>query len=243
MVGVQNPFSPIAIPGRLAYLTGGNAWSMETTTGNRRRSSPPGTWMARLQALPQERLAALHPQNNRRSPMKRSIRCGWSTSEEDAAPGQPQGQQRDPFCRLGTRKGPHHPLLHRRAACHGPRLAGQQRLLRSFVCRTGDVSTRTHPAPRRQCRRHLRLVGHGLCLVTRWRSLAYSRPDGIGLVDLETRELIPLIDILPYQTGGDWAWVTGWPGRPPATPVPGHPRAQARPGQRRSLARLRSVRL
>jgi hypothetical protein len=36
MVGVQKPFAPVAIPGRLAYLVDGDAWVMEGTTGNRR---------------------------------------------------------------------------------------------------------------------------------------------------------------------------------------------------------------
>ena len=36
MVGVQTPFSPIPIEGKIAYITTGNAWLMETNTGNRR---------------------------------------------------------------------------------------------------------------------------------------------------------------------------------------------------------------
>jgi len=58
MVGVQKPFTPVSIPGKLVYLTAGNAWLMETTTGNRRpilttgdldgrvfRISPQGDWL------------------------------------------------------------------------------------------------------------------------------------------------------------------------------------------------------
>ncbi len=36
MVGVQSPFLPRAIPGRLAYLAAGNAWVMEGDTSQRR---------------------------------------------------------------------------------------------------------------------------------------------------------------------------------------------------------------
>jgi hypothetical protein len=39
--------------------------------------------------------------------------------------------------------------------------------------------------------------------------LAYARPDGIGLVDIENGNLQPLVELPPYQTGADWAWVTG----------------------------------
>jgi len=40
-------------------------------------------------------------------------------------------------------------------------------------------------------------------------SIAYARPDAIGLVNIETGQLDPLINLVPYQTGGDWAWVPG----------------------------------
>jgi len=36
MVGVQTPFSAVAIPNKLAYITAGNAWIMHRTTGERR---------------------------------------------------------------------------------------------------------------------------------------------------------------------------------------------------------------
>lgn len=58
MIGAQNPFAPLPIPGRLAFLAGGNAWVMEGSTGNRRalvttgdldgcifNLSPKGDWL------------------------------------------------------------------------------------------------------------------------------------------------------------------------------------------------------
>lgn len=36
VVGIQQMFSPAAIPGRLVYIVGGNAWAMEGNTGKRR---------------------------------------------------------------------------------------------------------------------------------------------------------------------------------------------------------------
>ena len=35
MIGVQAPFSPVAIPGKLIYLRDSNVWSIEGNTGNR----------------------------------------------------------------------------------------------------------------------------------------------------------------------------------------------------------------
>ena len=37
--------------------------------------------------------------------------------------------------------------------------------------------------------------------------LAYSRPDGIGLVDQDGGYLKPLLNITPLNTHSDWAWI------------------------------------
>ncbi len=38
--------------------------------------------------------------------------------------------------------------------------------------------------------------------------LAYSRPDSIGWVDFENNVLVPLKQVIPYQTRSEWAWVS-----------------------------------
>jgi len=40
-------------------------------------------------------------------------------------------------------------------------------------------------------------------------SFLYSRPDGIGTVDGNDGLMTAIHDITPYQTGGNWAWVPG----------------------------------
>jgi hypothetical protein len=40
-------------------------------------------------------------------------------------------------------------------------------------------------------------------------TLAFSRPDGVGLVDTKDGGLTPLINITPLNTHGDWAWIPG----------------------------------
>ena len=39
--------------------------------------------------------------------------------------------------------------------------------------------------------------------------LAYTRPDGVGLIDFENGVMTSTLEILPLQTGEDWAWVPG----------------------------------
>lgn len=40
-------------------------------------------------------------------------------------------------------------------------------------------------------------------------SLAYSRPDGVGLVDINGTGLTTLVNITPLNTHSDWAWTPG----------------------------------
>ena len=40
--------------------------------------------------------------------------------------------------------------------------------------------------------------------------IAYARPDGIGWITLdEEAQISPLREVIPLQTGGDWAWIPG----------------------------------
>lgn len=39
--------------------------------------------------------------------------------------------------------------------------------------------------------------------------LAFARPDGVGTIDTRQAEMEELVDIVPLQTMGDWAWVPG----------------------------------
>ena len=67
MVGIQSPFSPIAINGKIAYITTGNVWVMENNTGNRRpvvttgdadgqvlKISPDGEWLLFTKTIDEE---------------------------------------------------------------------------------------------------------------------------------------------------------------------------------------------
>ena len=44
--------------------------------------------------------------------------------------------------------------------------------------------------------------------------LAFSRPDGVGLVDFEEGVLNPIWNLPPLQTRGDWAWMPGMAWQP-----------------------------
>jgi hypothetical protein len=41
------------------------------------------------------------------------------------------------------------------------------------------------------------------------KKMAYARPDSIGQVNLDKKTITSYIDLLPYQTRSDWAWIPG----------------------------------
>ena len=51
MIGNQTPFTSLPVPGKLAYLSAGNAWLMERTTGNRRAVVTTGDLDGRIFSL------------------------------------------------------------------------------------------------------------------------------------------------------------------------------------------------
>ena len=209
MIGVQAPFSPLPIPGRLVYLSGGNAWMIETNTGNRRavvtsgdldgrvfRFSPDRSWLLFTRAI--------------RDPSSSDINSLWAVNLGGETPA---------LFDLNI-----HNVIH--FADWVPH-AVQTVLVSTVEPRTA--------APGWQANNDLRqlvigsdgvilsdetIIGANTGGIYGWwgttfvwspdgTQLAYARPDSIGLVNFGEGVLYPLIEILPYQTRADWAWVPG----------------------------------
>ncbi len=209
MIGVQAPFSPLPIPGRLVYLNGGNAWTIENNTGNRRavvttgdldgrvfRLSPDRSWLLFTRAILDESSS--------------DINTLWAASLDGETPA---------LFDLNI-----HNVIH--FADWVP-----------YAVQTILVSTvePREAAPGWQANNDLRqlVIGsEGVVLsdetiiepntggIYGWwgttfawspdaTQLAYARPDSVGLVNFVDGTYYPLIEILPYQTRADWAWVPG----------------------------------
>lgn len=210
MVGVQAPFKSIEIPGMLAYLSAGNAWVMENSSGNRRPIittgnldgrifdlSPDGSWLLFTQKPPEGNNADIINEL-----------YAVNVKVEDAKP-----------INLQISNVIHH-------AAWVPGL--------SLTITYSTVEPRS-TSPGWQANNDLKLLSFsdaGMVLreetivetnsggIYGWwgtsyewsvdgTELAYTRADSIGYVDIEQKSLVPLVEILPYQTNGDWAWVPG----------------------------------
>ena len=207
MVGVQAPFSPISIPGRLVYINGGNAWMVETTTSNRLPIVTTGDLDGRVFSLSPDRSWLLFTRSNQNNTSP-DINSLWAANLSTDPPA---------LFDLGVKNVIHY-------ADWTPNAA--QTILYS------TVEPRT-AAPGWQANNDLRqlvvgsdgivlssdeLIGANTGGIYGWwgitfiwspdgTQLAYARPDSVGLVNFEEGGFSPLAEILPYQTRADWAWV------------------------------------
>jgi resuscitation-promoting factor RpfB len=212
MVGVQTPFTSVEIPGRLVYLTAGNAWIMEGTTGTRRPVITSGDLDGHIFSLSPDGKWLLFSRKAS-STAKNQINSLWvvSLNKDIAKPMDLKVSN----------------VVHFAAWVPGS----------SFTITYSTVEPRA-TAPGWQANNDLELLtftSEGVTLkreeilkpnsggIYGWwgmtfawspdgAELAYARPDSIGLVDFEKKELVPLLNITPFQTKGDWAWVPdlGW---------------------------------
>jgi WD40 repeat protein len=208
MVGVQSPFAPISIPGKLVYLTGGNAWLMDGSTSTRRplvttgdldgyifSLSPDGTWLlfTRKSTLPHDQ----------------QINTLWavSTTGQSAAPVSlgvsdivhfAEWQPGEEYKIAYSTVEPH-------TAAPGWDANNDLHILdfkNGKPGKTKDILDTNYGG-----------VYPWWGMTFAWspdgQNLAFSRPDGVGLVDINNAVLTPLLNITALNTHGDWAWTPG----------------------------------
>ncbi len=203
MVGAQASFAPLPIPGKIAYLAGGNAWLMDTSTANRRLLVNTGDLDGRIFSLSPNGDYLLFTRKSKK-PADQQINTLWAVSTKSTTP--------TPVWLKAAN------VVH--FAAWYP--DGSNRVAYSTV-EPRDT------APGWQANNDLWKVGltsdpakvldassggiYGWWGLTFAFSpdgrLAYARPDGIGLVSQDGGYLAPLINITPLQTHSDWAWDPG----------------------------------
>lgn len=209
MVGVKNPFTPVSITGRIVYLTSGNAWIMENSSANRRplitsgdldgrifSLSPDGEWLlfSRGSLLPgDEGINNLWTVNTTGTPQPINLNVSNVIHFADWQPGKYYTIAYSTVEPRSTAPGwqanndlyllPFNP---------GTRKAGAASEI--LASSSGGVYG---------------WWGTTFLWSQDGTQIAYARPDEIGLVDIENQALVPLLDITPFNTYADWAWIPG----------------------------------
>lgn len=206
MVGSQSPFAPVSLPGKIAYLIGGNAWILDGASGDRR----PVVTTADLDG----RVFSLSPDGEwllftRASTDEDTINSLWVARLDDSgllvdleaknivhfADWVPNAVLQVAYSTVEPRST-------------APGWQANNDLTLVSFSPTGWVSDP-----------ELILDANAGGVYGWWGStftwspagdqLAFARPDGAGLVNFETGSLEKILDLTPLQTFGDWAWVPG----------------------------------
>lgn len=214
MVGVQAPFAPIQIPGRIVYLRDGNVWMMEQTTANRRALLTTGDLDGRIFSLSRDGSWLLF---SRSASTEGQINSLWAVNLQQIIAGD-EGFQANlidlevpnvvhfaDFSPIYADRVIFSTVEPRSAA---PGWQANNDLAALTFSDTGWTTDWTV------------LVEANAGGIYGWwgmnfawspdgTQLAYTRPDGFGLVDFQSGTYTNTVAITPLQTHGDWAWVPG----------------------------------
>jgi len=203
MVGAQSSFTPLTIPGKIAYLAGGNAWIMDTSTANRHLLINTGDLDGHVFTLSPNGNYLLFTRKSKK-PADQQINTLWAVNTKSSSPS---------------------PIyLNASNVVHFAEWIPNAAATAAY----STVEPRT-TAPGWQANNDLYEVGlsgspkkildassggvygwWGMSFATSPSgSIAYARPDSIGLVNVSGGYLAPLFEITPLQTHSDWAWVPG----------------------------------
>jgi len=201
MVGAQSSFTPLNIPGTIAYLAGGNAWIMEGSTANRRIIVSTGDLDGRIFKLSPNGEYLIFTRKSKK-PATEEINTLWAVRVQNLEP-KPVWLQAYNVIHFaewipGTNSVAYSTVEPRSTA---PGWQANNDLYR--VSLTGG-------SPRKMLEANSGGVygwwGMSFAFSEDGR-LAYSRPDGIGMVDQDGGYLKPLLNITPLNTHSDWAWI------------------------------------
>ena len=201
MVGAQSSFTPLNIPGTIAYLASGNAWIMEGSTANRRVIVSTGDLDGRIFKLSPNGEYLIFTRKSKKSASE-EINTLWVVRTKNLEP-KPIWLQASNVIHFaewipGTNSVAYSTVEPRSTA---PGWQANNDLYRVSV---------TGGSPRKMLESNSGGVYGWWGMSFAYSAdgvLAYSRPDGIGTVDQDGGYLKPLLDITPLNTHGDWAWI------------------------------------
>ena len=212
MVGVQTAFAPLSIPGKLIYLSGGNAWLMEGSTSNRVPLVTTGDLDGRVLKLSRDGNWLLYTRKSNQA-AEVEINTLWALNIANPASTTLNLKTSnvihfadwDPTTGSTTLRVLYSTVEPRSAP---PGWQANNDLYRMVVGANGNLGVRE------------KIIEANSGGVYGWwgtdfvwspagNLLAYSRPDGVGIVSFKNKTLLPLMDITPLQTRSDWALIPG----------------------------------
>ena len=199
MVGAQTSFAPLPVPGKLAYLSGGNAWIIDTSTANRTALVTTGDLDGRIFKLSPNGSYLIFTRKSTK-PASQEINTLWAVRTDGGKPFSTGLSNIVHFADWipGTNSIAYS-TVEPRATSPGWQANND---LSRYSISTGEK------------RKILDASNGGVYgwwgMTFAFSSdgrLAYAQPDGIGLVDIDGKYTKPLLEIPPLNTHSDWAWL------------------------------------
>lgn len=199
MVGAQSSFAPIPVPGKLVYLSGGNAWMIDTSTANRNPLVTTGDLDGRIFSLSPAGNYLIFTRKSTK-PADQEINQLWGVRTNGGKPFNTGIVNVVHFADwIPNTSSFAYSTVEPRSTAPGWQANND---LQRYSITTGEK------------RKILEANSGGVYgwwgMTFAFSSegrLAYARPDGIGLVDLDGKALKPLLGITPLNTHSDWAWL------------------------------------
>jgi resuscitation-promoting factor RpfB len=208
MVGVQSPFAPITIPGKLAYLTGGNAWIMEGSTLNRRPLVTTGDLDGYIFTLsPDEKLLLFSRKT--KLPIDQEINTLWVVNTTTQNPSPVNLGVSNVVHFAAWQPGGNNMIAYSTVEPRSTAPGWQANNDLHFLNFNNGVPGKTADVLETNSGGIYGWWGMTFSWSPDGTTLVYSRPDSVGLVNIKDGELTPLINITPLNTHGDWAWIPG----------------------------------
>jgi hypothetical protein len=209
MVGVQMPFTPLPIPGKIAYLTGGNGWVIETTTGLRHPVVTTGDLDGHIFSLSPDGGWLLFSRKGSKSDPK-AINSLWIASTGGDASQLVDIRVAnvilfaswDPLLPMTVEYSTVEP----RSTAPGWQANND---LKTITFTAGGVIGNRKTIIEPSSGGIYGWWGTTFAWSRDGQKLAYARPDQVGVVDLKTGQLISRLAVTPFQSHSDWAWVPG----------------------------------
>ena len=207
MIGAQSPFSSMPISGKLAFLSGGNAWLLEDTSGNRRpvvtigdldgrifEVSPDGRWLL----------------------FSRSVTVGsdinelWVAGLLESQPSLIDLHVSNVVHYAGWVPNTNYQIAFSSVepSINPPGWVANNDLKIIDFSEDGEVSRATAALSPRKDGLYA-WWGTSYAWSPESDQLAFARPDGVGIVDLASGSLDTWSPLPAYDTGSDWAWIPG----------------------------------
>ena len=211
MVGAQAAFRPVPLDGTLAYLSGPTGWVMSGDSGSRRPLLLEGKLDGRVFKLSPDSQLLLYTLEGPEDEAS-IINTLWAVvlNDPEPTPIELGVEKIIHFADFAPLSGDAYRIAFSTAEA-SPGSPGWQAnndlVILTFVS-SGRILERERLLDARSGGEY-GWWGTSFAWSADGTRLAYARPDGIGVVDLDSPALEPAVDMTPYQSLGDWAWVPG----------------------------------